>query len=115
VRIPRTNNVYGQVVAPDGLRAVVVAIEAALGPGSASMYRSRAGADAETLRIRTDVADFESLPLPGGIEHVLNGAVAGSPEDVAAVVRALSAALTDVKIEHNFEVHDGRRVVLSLP
>jgi hypothetical protein len=115
VRIPRTNNVYGQVIAPGGLRAVVVALEAALGPGTASMYRSRAGTDAEQLRIRTDAADFESLPLPGGMEHLLNGAVAGPTDDVARFVRTLSAALTEVKVEHTFEVHDGRRVVLSLP
>jgi hypothetical protein len=107
--------VYGQLIAPDGLRAVVVALEAALGPGTASMYRSRAGSDTETLRIRTDAADFESLPLPGGMEHLLNGAVAGSAEDVAKLVRTLSRALTDAKVEHTFEVHDGRRIILSVP
>ena len=114
MRIPRTNNVYGQVVAPDGLRPVLVAVERALGPGAASMFRSRAGA-AEVLRIRSDAADFESLPLPGGIEHMLNGAVAGSTDDVAAFARGLSAAFVDAKVEHTIEVHDGRRIVLSLP
>ena len=115
MRIPRTNNVYGQVIAPDGLRAAVVALEAALGPGTVSTYRSRRGADAETLRIRTDAADFESLPLPGGMEHLLNGAVAGSPDDVARFVRKLSAALAEAKVEHTFDVHDGRRIILSVP
>jgi len=110
----RFNNVYGQVVAPDGLRVVVVAAERALGPGAASVFRSRAGAS-ETLRIRTDVADFESLPLPGGMEHLLNGAVAGPAEEVATFVRSLSASLAEAKVEHSFEVHDGRGVVLSLP
>src|SRR5688572_24499419 len=86
MRIPRTNNVYSQVIAPDGLRPVLAAVERALGPGNASLYRSRAGG-AEVLRIRSDTADFESLPLPGGIEHLLNGAVAGSSDDVAGFAR----------------------------
>src|SRR5215211_749445 len=114
MRIPRTNNVYTQGIAPDGLRPVLAAVERALGPGNASLYRARAGG-AEVLRIRSDTADFESLPLPGGIEHLLNGAVAGSVEDVAAFARGFSAALVDAKVEHTIEVHDGRRVVLSLP
>ena len=108
------NNVYGQVVAPDGLRVVLVAAERALGPGAASVFRSRAGG-AETLRIRTDAADFESLPLPGGMDYLLNGAVSGSADEVAAFVRALSASLAEARVEHTFEVHDGQRVVLSLP
>ena len=110
----RFNNVYGQVIAPSGLRPVQVAAERALGPGTAAVFRPRAS-DAETLRIRSDTADFESLPLPGGMEFLLNGAVAGSAAEVAAVVRALSAALLELKVEHTFEGHDGRRVVLSLP
>lgn len=114
MRVPRTNNVYGQVIAPGGLRPVLVAVEALLGPGCASLFQTRA-AGTETLRIRTDTADFESLPMPGGMEHLLNGAVAGTPEQVVQFVRTLSAALSDAKVEHSFEVHDGRRVVLSLP
>ena len=110
----RFNNVYGQVVAPSGLRPVQVAAERALGTGTAAVFRSR-GSDAETLRIRSDTADFESLPLPGGMEFLLNGAVSGSIEEVAAVVRALSAALAELKVEHTFDVHDGQRIVLSLP
>lgn len=114
MRIPRTNNVYGQVVAPDGLRPVLEAAKSVLGPGCASLFRGR-GADAETLRIRSDACDFESLPLPGGMEHLLNGAVSGTPEQVMTFVRTLSAALTEARVEHTFDVHDGRRIVLSLP
>ena len=113
--IPKTNNVYGQIVAPDGLRPVLAAVEELLGPGCASLFRSRTSNASETLRIRTDAADLESLPLPGGIEHLLNGAVGGSANEVDAFVRALSAALTEAKVQHSFEVHDGRGVVLSLP
>jgi hypothetical protein len=113
-RRPQSNNVYGQIVAPDGLRPIVVALEKALGPGCVSAYNPRPGA-AEVIRLRTDVADFESLPLPGGMEHLFNGAVAGSSDDVTAFVRRLSAALVDAKLEHTLDVVDGGRVVLALP
>jgi hypothetical protein len=102
---PRHNNVYGQIVAPDGLRPVLRAVEAVAGPGCASAYRDRAS-DTERLRLRSDTADLESLPLPGGMEHLFNGAVAGSTESVLAFVRALSGALTKEGIDHNFEVLD---------
>jgi hypothetical protein len=112
--VRKTNNVYGQVVAPDGLRAVFDAAERVVGPGCASLFHARAGGP-KMLRIRTDAADLESIPLPGGMEHLLNGAVGGSTEEVAAFVRALSASLTEANVEHAFEVHDGKRIVLSLP
>lgn len=103
--VPDTNNVYGQLVALDGLRPVLRAVEATLGPGAASVYRS--GYDrAETLRIRCDTAEFESIALPGGIEYLLNGAVGGSPEEVVLFLRRLSAALVEVRVEHSFEVYD---------
>lgn len=101
----RHNNVYGQLVAPDGLRPVARAAEAACGPGSAAAYRDRAS-NTERLRLRTDAADLESLPLPGGTDHLFNGAVAGPIADVLAFVRALSSALTSEGVEHSFEVLD---------
>ena len=110
----RFNNVYGQVVAPDGLHPVRLAAEAALGPGTASVFRPKPGG-AETLRVRTDAADLESLPLPGGIDHLLNGAVSGSADEVTAWVEALSAALAAAGVEHQFNIYDGTRVVRSLP
>lgn len=113
--IPRTNNIYGQIVAPDGLKPVCAALEHALEPGSISLFRARASSARETLRIRTDSADFESISMPGGIEHLFNGAVGGTPDEVIAFVRALSAELVKAKIEHTFDVHDGRRIVISLP
>lgn len=113
--IPKTNNVYGQIVAPDGLRPVHAAIEKVLGPGCASIFRARTLNPDEMLRVLTDVADIQSLPLPGGMEHLFNGAVGGSAEEVVAFVQRLSDALADAKVEHSFEIHDGRQVVRSLP
>jgi hypothetical protein len=113
-RRPQSNNVYGQIVAPDGLRPIVVALEKSLGPGCVSAYNPRPGA-AEVIRLRTDLADFESLPLPGGMEHLFNGAIAGTSDDVAAFVRRLSVALVDARLEHTFDIVAGGRVVLSLP
>ena len=113
-RRPQTNNVYGQIVAPDGLRPVVAALEKVLGPGCVSVFNPRPGAP-EVIRLRTDVADFESLALPGGMDHLFNGSVAGSAEDVAAFARRVSAAMVEAKIEHTFDVVNARRVALTLP
>jgi hypothetical protein len=104
---PRHNNLYGQVVALDGLRPVLVAVEAVLGSGSGSVFRP-AAARAETLRVQSDRADLETIPLAGDIEYLLNGAVGGSAEEILAFVRALSAALAEARIEHSFEVNDVR-------
>ena len=103
--LPRHNNVYGQLVAPDGLRAVARAAEAVAGPGCAAAYRDRAS-DTERLRLRSDTADLDSLPLPGGTDHLFNGSVAGPTADVLVFVRALSVALTKEGVEHSFEVLD---------
>ena len=113
IKVP--NNFYGQIVTPDGLQPVLKAVEVLLGPGRASLFRSRSSSTVETLRIRTDAADLETLPLPGGIDYLLNGSVTGPAEDVTAFVRSLSAGLARAGVEHSFQVHDGRRVVLSLP
>jgi hypothetical protein len=110
----KANNVYGQIVAPGGLGPILAALEQALGPGCASLFHPRPGAP-EMVRVRTDTADLESLPLPGGMEHLFNGAVAGPIDDVIAFARSLSTALAEAKVEHTLEVHDGRRIVLSLP
>ncbi len=111
----KTNNVYGQFVAPDGLRPVLVAVEKTLGEGTASIFRSRSSNQTETLRIMTDTADLESLPMPGGIEYLLNGSVAGRIEEVVRFVERLSSALSEAKVEHTFDIHDGRTIVRSLP
>ena len=82
-------------------------------------YLEQLGAECTVVRndavAPADAADFESLPLPGGIEYLLNGAVAGSPDEVMAFTRRLSAVLAAAKVEHTFDVHDGKRIVLTLP
>ena len=102
------------MVAPDGLRPVVAALEKVLGPGCVSVFNPRPGTP-EVIRLRTDVADFESLPLPGGMDHLLNGSVAGTSEDVANFVRRVSHAFAEAKLDHTFDVVENGRVVLTLP
>ena len=93
---------------------MLVALEKALGPGCVSMFNPRPGAP-EVIRLRTDIADFESLALPGGMDHLFNGSVAGSAGDVAAFAQRVSAAMVEAKIEHTFDVVNAGRVVLTLP
>jgi hypothetical protein len=92
----------------------VAALEKALGPGCVSVSSPRPGAP-EVIRLRTEAADLESLPLPGGMDHLFNGAVAGSSDDVASFVRRVSGAFAETKLEHTFDVVEGGRVVLALP
>jgi hypothetical protein len=108
------NNVYGLVVAPQGLAPVLQAVRRVIGDGTASIYRSHFNG-AETLRFSTESVDFESTPLENGTEHLLNGGVGGSSEEVVAFVRTLSVALVDAGVEHRFEVYKNRELVQLVP
>jgi hypothetical protein len=103
------NNVYGLITAPQGLQPVLRAVEQAISGGR--VYIKRSGFNgAETLRIRSESADFETDSL-GGEEHLFNGGVGGSLEEVVAFVRALSESLSRSGIEHSFEVYDDQQLV----
>ena len=112
--IPEGNNVYGIITAPQGLEPVLRAIEQVVGGGRASIYRSQFNGS-ETLRLRSESADFESDPLDDGVQHLFNGGVGGSLEKVVAFVRALSESLSRSGIEHSFEVYEGQQLVQRLP
>jgi hypothetical protein len=106
------NNVFGVITAPNGIEAVLRAVEHLVGKGGASVYRSRYNR-AETLRPHSDDVEFDSEPLPEGAGHLFNGGVGGSPEEIASFVSALSDALRDAGIEHRFEIYDGKQVLVK--
>jgi hypothetical protein len=109
--IPDCNNVHGLMTARHSLTPVLGAVERLVGSGGrATHYRS--GFDgAKSLEFVTESAEFASAPLGGG-EHLLNGGVGGTLEDVLAFVRALSGVLSEAEVEHRFEVSDDRRRLL---
>src|SRR5580704_14822116 len=98
------NNVYGHIVAPLGLYPILQAVSSVIGEGRACIHKSQFNG-AETLRFSTDCVDFESTPLEEGNQHLLNGGVGGTLEDHVAFVGAMSKALTEIGIEHRFEVY----------
>jgi hypothetical protein len=112
--IPERNNVYGMITAPQGLERVLRAVEPVLTGGGAHIYRSHFNG-AETLHLRSETADFESDPLEGGVQHLFNGGVGGSLEDVIRFVRSLSESLSRSGIEHSFEVYDGEEPMQRIP
>jgi hypothetical protein len=103
--IPEANNVYSIITAPEGMEPVLRAIKGLAAGGRASIYQSGYNG-AETLRLRSDRVDFESVPLEDGVQHLFNGGVGGSLEEVVDFVRALSEALHQARIEHRFEIYD---------
>jgi len=112
--IPEGNNIYGLFTAPDGLQPVLRAIAQVVGGGRA--YIKRSGfSGAETLYLRSESADFESDHLDEGAQHVFNGSVGGSLEEVVAFVRALSESLSRSGMEHSFEVYDDQQLVQRIP
>jgi hypothetical protein len=108
------NNVYGIVTAPQGLEHVLRAVEQVVGGGRASIYRSHFNGS-ETLRLRSESADFESDHLDDGVQHLFSGSVDGSLEEVVALVLLLSESLSRSGIEHSFEVHDDQQLVQRIP
>ena len=103
--LPDGNNVYGSVIALNGMQHVLESVQRLVGKDNAYIYVSGYNG-ASTLHFSTQRCDFESTPLDDGGQHLLNGGVAGSVEDVIGFVRELSHHLSDAQIEHSFEVYD---------
>ena len=103
--LPDGNNVYGTVVAPDGMQPVLESVQRLVGKDNAYIYVSGYNG-ASTLHFSTQRCDFESTPLDDGSQHLLNGGVAGSVEAVIEFVKELSLHLSDAQIKHSFEVYD---------
>src|SRR5262245_12026208 len=112
--IPDSYNVYGVVTAPQGLEPVLRAIEQDLIEGRAYIYRSQFNG-AETLRLRSESADFDSDRLDDGVQHLFSGGVGGTLEDVVCFVRRLSDSFSRSGIEHVFEVYDDQELVERIP
>jgi len=103
--LPCGNRVYGSFAAPDGMQPVLETVQNMIGNENAYIYVSGYNG-ASTLHFSNQKCDFESTPLDEGIQHLLNGGVAGSVLEVIEFVKELSHHLSDARIEHSFEVYD---------
>lgn len=102
--LPDAKNVYGHVLAPQGLGSVLAAVRPLATDGRAWLKTS--GFDGTTtFHLETDSLDFATTPLGGG-RHLFNGVVAGLAAEVVACVGRLSAALSAAGVEHGFEAYD---------
>lgn len=112
--LPNYNNVYGHVVTPSGLETVLEAVRGVEGVSVAFIHVSSYNG-AESLILESELIDFRSEPLEAG-QHLLNGGVAGTIQEVIDFVSKLSRALFDAEIEHNFEVYDeGQQLITEIP
>ncbi|WP_254509934.1 hypothetical protein [Anatilimnocola floriformis] len=102
--IPDHNNVYGALKTTAGLQSVLNALRSLSGIEKAFIYTSSHNG-AETLHFSSAEFDFVSTPLEIH-EHLLNGAVAGPPAQIAGTVQTIAAALTVAGIEAKFEIND---------
>jgi hypothetical protein len=103
--VPPKNYVYGQILAPRGMRPVFKSIQSLVGSEHAHIRIS--GYDGTPiLWVSTEWCELESTPLENSKEHLLNGAIAGSTEAVVEFVTALSRSLAAAGIDHRFEVYD---------
>ncbi|QDT24791.1 hypothetical protein Enr10x_00830 [Gimesia panareensis] len=111
--IPDSNNVYGCVTSLDGLAFVRDAVNKLEEVNEA--FISVSGCDgSESLILKSDLIDFESEPLENG-QHLLNGAVAGSINEIISFVGKLSHTLSEAGIEHHFEIYNAEELIKEIP
>lgn len=110
--LPDANNVYGHVVAPQGLAPVLAAVRP-LSTGGRALLNTSGYDGTTTLHLETETLDLATTPLGGG-RHLFNGGVAGTADEVVARVQSLSAALSAVGVEHGFEVYDESRTLVCV-
>jgi hypothetical protein len=102
--IPDSNNVYGQIEAPNGLEPIRFALASWLGSSAVSIYKSSYDGS-ESIRLRTTRAEFASTPLKNGC-HLLNGCVEGNLTTIESFIANLSRHLEWIGVKHSFEIHD---------
>ena len=102
--IPDGNNVYGIVKAPGGLRPVLAAAQT-LDCWRSARIKTSGYSGEQTIRLESEDADFETERLSES-EHLFNGAVGGTLDQVINFVQRLSDALHAGGIDHHFEVYN---------
>lgn len=94
------NNVFGQVICPDGIESVHKIIKDTYGSQGVEVTLRK-----NRLRFTNDAFDFESDYL-GDNEHLLNGSVDIEIDAIVNFVQDISGLLANAGIKHKFEVYD---------
>ena len=108
---PDYNNVYGHVIAPNGLTTVLENVRGTAGVRKAGIKVS--GYDgSESLILSGDLIEFESEPIEND-EHLLKGCIAGTIEEIIIFIGQLSHALSEAKLDHHFEVYNEEQILIK--
>ena len=105
--IPATANVFGYLHSAVGLLPVRDALCSRLGM-SAEQIRIKPGSEGEpqTLQIETSTCSLETRPARAQNTWQLNGAVAGSPEEIFETLLPLVQHLGWAGFSTRFEIYD---------
>src|SRR5688572_27468213 len=96
-------NVYGVIVAPEGLGVVLRAVECIAESAGIDPSSEKYG---DALWFLSDAFDLRTLPCQYNDEHNLSGFVGGSLTEVGIVVRKLSETLQRAHIKHFLDIYD---------
>lgn len=105
--IPATANVFGYLHSPVGLLPVREVICSRLGM-SAEQVRMKPSSEgkAQTLQIETSTCSLETRPARAPNTWQLNGAVAGSPQEIFETLLPFVQNLSWAGFSTRFEIYD---------
>jgi hypothetical protein len=107
MELPEGNNVYGHLACDGRLPQLAQLLRVFLGVDEHEVSVKTSQFDgAQTLRVRTETAEFDAYLAGTDRKFLFNGAVAGNTEQVYTFVRALHRALQDGGFQPRLEVYD---------
>jgi hypothetical protein len=98
--IPDGANVYGHVIAPQGLRVVSAALKTIAEWEVSAIQKKELVFDSARVMLRSEFSE--------GDEHMICVRVNGCDADVIFFTIDMSRALQAAGLEHHFEVYDAR-------
>jgi alkanesulfonate monooxygenase SsuD/methylene tetrahydromethanopterin reductase-like flavin-dependent oxidoreductase (luciferase family) len=107
VELPSSNNVYGLLSCDGRLQELAQLLRALLAATESEISIKISQFDgAQTLRVRTERAEFDAYLSGADRTFLFNGAVAGTAEQVCLFVQRLHKALQVAGFHPRLEVYD---------
>ena len=114
MELPSGNNVYGLLSCDGRLEELAHLLRGFFGAGSTEVSVTTSQFDgAQTLRMRTEIAELDACFSGADRKFLFNGAVAGSTEHVCLLVERLHKALRDGGFEPKLEVYNDEQELVA--